>query len=185
FCGGTCIFTADDPNNCGGCGTTASPAPSPGNICNTIGAPDCMGSECGFCQFAYVPCDNGYGAGLRSCTDVTADRKNCGTCGNAATGAQGCISGVRQNQVTGQTYNGNPGGICGADGLGPTLSFTDGTTPPACSGDLAATTFSFGICACATFAGGGQPTIDAFDSTVEPQSLTPLQQQIGGSIGVN
>jgi hypothetical protein len=185
FCGGTCIFTGDDPNNCGGCGTSASPTPSPANICNTVGAPDCMGSECGACQFGYIPCDNGYGAGLRSCTDVTADRNNCGTCGTAASPSQGCVGGARVTLVQPSPFDRTLSGLCGADGLGPTLTFTDGTTPPACSGNLAATTFSFGICACSSFNGGGSPTIDAFDSTVEPQSLTPLQQQIGGSVGVN
>jgi hypothetical protein len=183
FCNGQCIFTADDPNNCGGCGTTATPA-NAAHICTGTSG-DCFGSLCqATCQFGYTACDNGYGAGLRSCTDTSVDRNNCGGCGIKCLATQGCINGGCANLTT-QTknYDATAGGLC-PDGLGPPITLTDGTNTQ-CAGNIAATTFSFGICACQTFNGGGQPTIDAFDSTVEPFANTPLANQIGGGVGVN
>jgi len=122
----------------------------------------------------------------RSCIDKQADRTNCGGCGTTC--AQGCLGGSCTTQVTNQAFAPNPGGICGADGLGPiiTLSTTDPPRTPGgtCSGDTAATTFTFGICACETYDGGGAQTIDAFDSTAAPFGTAGFST-LGGSIGVN
>jgi hypothetical protein len=146
------------------------------------------------CQYnGYTACTNGYsGSTNRSCTDRLADRSNCGGCGTACAATQGCLGGACTTQVTGQAYTptpGGPSGICGADGLGPLITLSSTALPrttigTTCSGDTAATTFTFGICACETYSGGGAQSIDAFDSTVAPYGTAGFSL-LGGSIGVN
>ena len=81
-CGGVCVNTALDINNCGGCGVVCPP-PVGGEATCTAGV---CGCDCG----GKTNCSN-------VCTDTSADPKNCGACGRVCTDPIGgtalCASG--------------------------------------------------------------------------------------------
>jgi hypothetical protein len=80
-CNGSCIDTWTDPDNCGECG----------NVCDLPHATaTCRGGAC-----VIVSCDSGYkdcdGESDNGCeTDIAADPKNCGGCGNTCPETQFC-----------------------------------------------------------------------------------------------
>jgi hypothetical protein len=67
-CSGSCVTTATDNDNCGGCGI----------VCNTSGGETCLSSVCG--------CVTGTDCST-VCTVTTADSNNCGGCGIACSTA--------------------------------------------------------------------------------------------------
>lgn len=75
-----------DPQNCGGCG----------HLCSFPNAvqPGCSGGACtlGICKPGFANCDGLPGTGCE--TNVAADPRNCGFCGNRC--ANACINGVCQ-----------------------------------------------------------------------------------------
>ena len=77
-CGGVCVATSQDQDNCGRCG-------------NACAGPEaiCLAGQCGCSAVGFDYC---VGAG---CMDVTADVNNCGRCGNVCDPAQftACESG--------------------------------------------------------------------------------------------
>ncbi|MFO0588684.1 MAG: hypothetical protein U0441_14135 [Polyangiaceae bacterium] len=62
-CSGVCTSTANDPQNCGGCGVVCG--------ANEV----CSGSQC-VCAAGYTDCNG-------SCKNLLTDRYNCGSCGHA------------------------------------------------------------------------------------------------------
>ena len=77
-----------DPKNCGGCGMACSN--------NHIAAPTCLASVCnGKCDMGWDDCDNN--KRTNGCElDVSANNKNCGTCGNNCTMGKTCVNGICQ-----------------------------------------------------------------------------------------
>ena len=88
---GACAHPADDPQNCGACGNVC-----PADQTCVNGA--CSGfAGCGPGQM-YGFCDLDAGASHAccpsvGCTDLMTDSTNCGACGNACSGAHGCVNG--------------------------------------------------------------------------------------------
>jgi hypothetical protein len=214
FCGGACVNANNDANNCGGCGNVCTGGalclngscgcPTYESYCGPTGSKTCIPTavdpfNCGGCN---VVCPSGVcsnskcysgcgldlsacpvpGAFAQACYDTSADYLHCGGCGACGPGL-GCNNGSCIAPVV--PFYQNPGGICGANGIGPELSFTDGTTST-CSGIIGATSFTFGVCACASLQTTGSSNIDAFDSTQGPygSTINPAGQ-LGGSLGIN
>jgi len=63
LCGGVCVETASDSNNCGGCG----------NVCPA--GSTCQSSSCICTNNGLAPCNG-------ACPDLSSDPNNCGACGN-------------------------------------------------------------------------------------------------------
>jgi hypothetical protein len=63
LCSGSCVTTATDNNNCGGCGIT----------CNTAGGETCSSGTCVCSNMALTNCSH-------TCIDATSDPSNCGGC---------------------------------------------------------------------------------------------------------
>lgn len=74
-CGGVCVDTRSDPNNCGTCGTSCSGKP-------------CSASKCVvMCPTATTNCTG-------ACVDTKTDAKNCGACGKTCASGQTCTDGA-------------------------------------------------------------------------------------------
>lgn len=85
-CGGTCVDTTTDVNNCGSCY----------DICGTPsnGIATCTTSKCGVaCNVNYGDCDADATNGCEA--DLLSDAKNCGACGRDCLGG-GCQNGMCQ-----------------------------------------------------------------------------------------
>jgi hypothetical protein len=74
-CGGVCVRTSTDNNNCGGCGSVCSEAA------------DCQEGVCRCLPTRQDICGS-------ACTNVLWDDDNCGACGNACAENQGCFLGT-------------------------------------------------------------------------------------------
>jgi hypothetical protein len=78
-CSGSCVTTATDVGNCGGCGIT----------CNTVGGQTCTAGACVCSNPAYTSCST-------VCVNLQTDNNNCGGCGvtcNTA-GGETCSAGA-------------------------------------------------------------------------------------------
>jgi hypothetical protein len=121
LCGGTCVDTASNPNDCATCGNAC-----PGV---THGQPTCASSACGFaCNSGFTPCGG-------ACVDTTSDPANCNGCGLACTGGKQCVSSACQCPA-GTNFC---GGSCVADGpaaCGPSCAVCSppANATPTCSG---------------------------------------------------
>jgi hypothetical protein len=155
LCNGACIPTSTDPNNCGGCGVKC------------MGTQACSGGACA------ADCLPGLDACAGSCVDRQSDSKNCGTCGNICPTGKGCVKGGCETAVA----------------VGPGPSTCAGGGPPiviaanqgGCLGQLAQTTFRWGLCSCKDVRASDKLLVDAYDSRAglyHPGGL-------GGGVGAN
>jgi len=80
-CGGKCVDTKNDPNNCGVCGTKCKSGLCVNGLCCPPGAVKCGNSCCSF------TCCGG-----KTCVDTKNDINNCGSCGNVCSGRSCCNS---------------------------------------------------------------------------------------------
>jgi len=81
-CGGACVNTATDKNNCGRCGNACTA------VANSVTS--CAASNCTF------TCNTGFSSCNGACVDEQTDNGNCGGCGSAHACAAGlsCQSGT-------------------------------------------------------------------------------------------
>ena len=82
-CGGECVDTKTDPNNCGVCGTVCRSGLCVNGLCCPPGAVKCGNSCCSF------TCCGG-----TTCVNTQSDKKNCGSCGHACRSDQVCQNGT-------------------------------------------------------------------------------------------
>lgn len=165
LCGGKCIPTSVDPDNCGACGTNCGPT----EVCS---AGKCL-PEAGGC----IPAPQGGGAtGLepcnRECVDKLNDNRHCGTCGNACPPGQGCVNGTCVGVIAVGTPPPCPAG-------GPPVQ----TGPGGCAGTIASTTFRWALCSCGTVTLSTSLITDGYDSSLGPYPPSP--KQLGGGVGAN
>jgi hypothetical protein len=157
FCGGACIPTSVDPNNCGKCGSTCA------------GATACSGGQCATsCLPGLTLCAND-----RTCADTANDNDHCGSCTNKCPTGQGCAKGQCINSIP---LGGTPPQCAG--GGAPIVN------PPnlgGCLGGLAATTFRWTICSCKDVQLSDLILVDAYDSTQGPYRAGG----IGGGVGAD
>jgi hypothetical protein len=155
--GGGCKAVGVDPGNCGACG----------NVCGVganAGKPYCVSNSC----VATCPaplCGTGSGA-TAQCINPQDDNKHCGASGTCtggtdctATGkvcsAGSCVTGVSGGNLAKCVNGGPPIVVPGSGGK------TD------CAGNLAGTSFTFGLCSCTDIGPlSRQITEDAFDSSL-------------------
>lgn len=76
LCANECVETANDPKNCGACGTACAP----GQVCSA-----------GACS---LTCGTGSTDCGGSCVDQKVDPKNCGGCGTTCGAGQICVAGA-------------------------------------------------------------------------------------------
>lgn len=172
LCNGVCIVTSADPNNCGACGKVC-----PGTTACSAGvcAAECTTPPPGG-NAQIIKCG-------KTCIDRFNDNKNCGACGKDCTATgEVCVGGT----CTAPTVAVGPG-PGGCPGGGPPIIVNNGTSTT-CAGNLAQTTFRWGMCACgnADFNKASSfPSlfIDGYDSTKGPWD--PTTPGLGGSLGVN
>jgi hypothetical protein len=138
LCGGQCIPTSVDPNNCGGCGVKCA-APSV-----------CTGGGCA------SSCLPGLQACSGSCVDAQNDNANCGSCGHACPSKQGCSSGACVPAV-------GSASSAQCNGAGPPITL--GTMTAGC---LAQVTFTWALCSCKDVVCSDVLKTDGFDSTKGP-----------------
>jgi hypothetical protein len=155
MCGGNCIPTSVDPDNCGGCGKACS-----GNQVCSAGQCDSQ------CLPGLTACEN-------SCVDLGNDSAHCGDCETVCEDGKGCANGRCVDLV--------PVGMspkkC-ANG-GPAIGVGDG--PLECLGTLAQTTFRWSLCSCTDLNVSAALRTDAYDSTQGPYK----PGQLGGGVGVD
>ena len=101
-CNDTCVDTATDPKNCGGCGKTCPASCCKGSCSNPSTDNDncgTCGNECkngSNCSNGTCLCASGQTSCNGTCTDVSTDRNNCGTCGNVCGNNEACKGGACQ-----------------------------------------------------------------------------------------
>jgi Stigma-specific protein, Stig1 len=102
-CSGTCVNTATDPSNCGGCtSSSASYVCRTDQVCSIngcqcpTGQTECSGTcvdtatdrnNCGICGTVCGACCSG------TCVDTATDSNNCGACGNVCERGGACQGG--------------------------------------------------------------------------------------------
>lgn len=74
-CGGKCVDTLSDPDNCGTCGTKCSASAG------------CIAGKCVTCEAPTKRCGT-------TCVNVSSDPANCGDCGVACTDGKACLGGT-------------------------------------------------------------------------------------------
>ncbi len=106
----SCIDTARDPNNCGGCASNGGKVCAANEFC-------AQGNCAPACSAPLVVCSDGNGG--TSCIDTAGDPNNCGGCANAG----GAVCGA--NQVCAQA-------ACVDACVSPLAQCSDGNGNPAC-----------------------------------------------------
>lgn len=158
LCGGSCVVTVTDPNNCGGCGIQCSSSQV------------CAQSRC----MAPGQCPQGTQACNGTCVDFSSDNNNCGTCNHACGSGTGCVGGGCVPSIR------LDGGGPSCSGGGPPITVTSdaGTS---CTGSLAQVTFRWGLCTCTNINISDVLHTDAFDSQLGGQDAGLL----GGGVGAD
>lgn len=153
-CGSGCMPITLDPKNCGACGVTCAPS----QVCSA-----------GTCSNTCLP---GLDACNGFCVDLESDSNNCGNCGTKCPNQEGCVQGTcKPALVLGPGPNNCPNG-------GPPIIIDDGVTP-LCSGNVAATTFTWALCSCTDVTLSSSFTTDGFDSTAVSQG------KLGAGVGLD
>jgi hypothetical protein len=153
-CNGVCI-SANDPMNCGKCGVQCAQ----GDVCWAGGCTK--------------TCPKGLDACGGWCVDRASDNDNCGMCGNKCPQGQGCVDGQCKTALTFPTPPECAGG-------GPPITVDGGATPK-CTGNLAQTTFTWGVCSCKDSLFSSNALVDGWDSSKGPYKPGVL----GGGVGAN
>jgi hypothetical protein len=155
LCGGVCIPTSTDPKNCGGCGVTCT------------GALACSGGTCA------SGCLPGLDSCAGRCVDRQSDSQSCGACGKVCAATEGCVKGRCETAVV---VGAGPTNCAGG---GPPIAIAP--AQGGCLGDLAQTTFRWGLCSCKDVRVSDKLLVDAYDSRMglyHPGGL-------GGGVGAN
>ncbi len=131
-CGGACVDTMTDPNNCGSCGTRCrgSTRFCVGGTCTAGCTPDCTGRSCGSdgCSGSCGACPMGQSCNTSgacvcpmgttdcggTCVDTATDPASCGACGTACGMGESCVAG----SCTTMCVPDCTGKACGSDGCG-------------------------------------------------------------------
>ena len=123
----------------------------------------------------------------RACVNENTDNNNCGGCSSSALpctfngstcfqcgSGKGCSNG---SCVTATVFA--PPASCSA--TNPPIQVTNGGSENVCAGNLAQTTFRWGVCDCSSFSASQDISVDAFDSSKAgyPPALR------GGGVGIN
>jgi hypothetical protein len=156
FCGGACLFTAADPANCGGCGTTCGAGEA------------CVSSGCtSTCPSPLTLCGD-------HCVDVRSDSAHCGACDSPCDPGDGC-----SDETCVPSIPIGPGPTACADGRPLDIWTPEGDR---CSGSIATVSFTHALCSCHDIGGLSAPALfDGFDSTVAPYAPGGP----GGSVGAD
>jgi hypothetical protein len=149
-CGGLCIPTSTDPENCGGCGVHCDAA----QVCSAGACTD-------HCLPGLTPCH-------QQCVDIDGDSANCGACGHGCDPGTGC---VERTCVPAVGASDLP--MCVNGGPPPDLGNGPG------SGCTAQTTFLWAICSCTDINVSSTLRTDAFDSSQGPYTPGGLGGSIG------
>ena len=158
-CGGKCVPTSVDPDNCGSCG----------NKCT--GTKVCSSGTCtDECLPGRSKCDN-------RCVDLDTDSDNCGSCGRECPDGKGCVN---QNCVD-QIDVGDAPKKCENGGPSISVQGRRKNKKKKCIGNVAGNTFTWGVCSCDSLDAGNEFLADAFDSTLGPYQ----RGGFGGSVGTN
>jgi len=157
LCGDVCIPTTADAKNCGGCGKTCPAGQA------------CSAGECS------STCLSGLTACAGACVDLSTDNDHCGVCGTKCATGTACVDG-KCRPATGlpTTAPTCPEG-------GPAIILDDGTGKKPCVGDVAKTTFTWGLCSCTNVKSSSKLLVDGFDSTKGPYK----PGELGGGVGLN
>ncbi len=152
FCGGSCIPTSEDPNNCGGCGVRCKAGEVCSNGCSST------------CPPGLTACDG-------RCVDVQNDNANCGSCPSPCDTGKGCTNGKCIDTV--------PVGAAPAKcaGGGPPISVNG--TAVACTGALAQVTFRWALCSCTDLDVSAPLTTDGYDTAKGPYKPGELGGGVG------
>jgi len=107
------------------------------------------------------------------CVDLQIDNGNCGVCGKSCPANQGCVDGACVPAWTPTTQPTCNGG-------GPPIVVHDGDAGT-CTGQLAQTSFTWGVCSCVDAKLTAEVLIDGWNSTQGPYKPGIM----GGGLGVN
>lgn len=162
-CGGVCVDTNTDNNNCGTCGTSCGAGSCQNGICCPTGQTNCGGtcvdltadgSNCGACgntcgsgtcqtdNGMTTCCPQGQTNCNGTCVDLTSDEANCGTCAMACGGSDTCCSGTCKDTQSDDANCGTCGTTCdtqsGESCTAGTPAVCCGTGESNCSGTCSA-----------------------------------------------
>lgn len=151
-CNGGCV-PATSANNCGSCGNAC-----PSNQFCTAGG--CVGT-----------CPPGLDGCGGVCVDLQVDDANCGACGAPCAANEGCVAG----QCVAAWKPANQPACAGG---GPPIKVGDAGT---CLGQVAQTSFTWGLCSCVDAQLTAETLIDGWNSTQGPYKTGVM----GGGLGVN
>ncbi len=155
-CGGNCVTPAVDRLNCGTCGNACG-------VGQNAGKPFCVSNGCAAsCPAPLVACGN-------QCVNPDSSNTNCGSCGNTCSSTQGCVAGTcRTKLVLTPDPVLNPALTARCVGGGPPISVPGDNGTQICTGNLAGTSFTFGMCSRTQLDVPASIFTDAFNSNFGP-----------------